>query len=362
MNSSAQNLMGLLNQWQNIDATLTNYLVEIVLKLSSFTEAGVFILVETAEGRRFAGKDHLCTAYNQGLLRNGGQDVELEADLQTAILRPKPLPPPPYQSPMPLMASSSSSPFSSLVPSQSPHGLPPSSSKASTVTVGRKRPSHTKDTGPPTKRLDDTEDEDDIVISDDDDDWVNEMKFDIKTEGDGRVGPSGPGPSSSFEFSQDSNSMQMTPFQCDVPLPSLNQQYDLSWIGSEFIPSNRKASVIVDLDAETADFSENSVTKKILDSVLYDVGKAALAKCPFADAKDSPLLKTHYRTYVDAVFAEWCRHIKHLDALEKFEINYTPERKMAFKVFMRAKISTAISQNKNVKRKQSLKKLNISSE
>jgi len=330
--------MGLLNQWQSINATLTNYMFEIVLKLSSFTEAGVFILIETSEGRQFAGKDHLCTAY--GLLRNGGQDVELEADLQMAILRPKPPPPPPYQPSMPLMTSSSSSPFS-LVPSQSPHGLPPSS-KASTFAAGRKRPSQTEDTGPIAKRLGNTED-DDIVISDNEDDWLSEMKFDIKTEGGGRVGPPESGSSSSFVLSQDSNSMQITPYQCDIPLVNLNQQYDLSWIGSEFIPSNRKASVIVDLDAETADFSENSLTKKILDSVLYDVGKAALAKCPFADAKDSPLLKTQYRTYVDAVFSEWCRHIKHLDVLEKFEINYTPERKMNFKVYMRGKMSQSIS-------------------
>ena len=40
-------------------------------------------------GRRFAGKNHLVSLYNEGRLRNGGVDVELEADLNALTLRQK---------------------------------------------------------------------------------------------------------------------------------------------------------------------------------------------------------------------------------------------------------------------------------
>ena len=47
--------MGLMTQWQTIETNLTNFMVETVLKLASFTEAGVFILVDTSEGMIVAG-------------------------------------------------------------------------------------------------------------------------------------------------------------------------------------------------------------------------------------------------------------------------------------------------------------------
>ena len=51
MNSStSQSLMGLMSQWQHIETNLTNFMIEAVLKLATFTEAGVFILIETSEG------------------------------------------------------------------------------------------------------------------------------------------------------------------------------------------------------------------------------------------------------------------------------------------------------------------------
>jgi len=75
--ASAANLMGLVNQLQNMEQSLSNILIEHCLKLASLTDANVFLLVETAEGRRYAGKRHLCESYSSGSLGPVGNDVEL---------------------------------------------------------------------------------------------------------------------------------------------------------------------------------------------------------------------------------------------------------------------------------------------
>ena len=52
----ANNLIGLVNQLQHMENSFTIFLMEAALKLSSLTEAKIFVLVETAEARRFGGK------------------------------------------------------------------------------------------------------------------------------------------------------------------------------------------------------------------------------------------------------------------------------------------------------------------
>ena len=52
----ASNLIGLVNQLQQMENTFTGVLLEAALKLSALTETSVFVIVESGETRRFGGK------------------------------------------------------------------------------------------------------------------------------------------------------------------------------------------------------------------------------------------------------------------------------------------------------------------
>ena len=52
MNSAtSQSLLGFMSHWQSFESSLMNFMVETVVKLSTFTDAGFFILIETPEGK-----------------------------------------------------------------------------------------------------------------------------------------------------------------------------------------------------------------------------------------------------------------------------------------------------------------------
>ena len=76
--ASANNLLGLVNQLQNLEVSFSKILMETAMKLSALTDLNVFVLVETQDGRRFSGKRHLCDAYVDGSLTFQGSDVEFE--------------------------------------------------------------------------------------------------------------------------------------------------------------------------------------------------------------------------------------------------------------------------------------------
>jgi hypothetical protein len=64
--------------------------MEAIMKLCALTEANVFVLVETQEGRNFCGQRHLCDAYAQGGLKPIGNDVEFEVDPTISSLKERP--------------------------------------------------------------------------------------------------------------------------------------------------------------------------------------------------------------------------------------------------------------------------------
>merc|ERR1719193_543494 len=290
MNSNtASNLMGLLSQWQSIETSLTNYMIETVMKLSSLTESNVFILVETTEGRRFAGKNHLVSLYNNGCLRNDGADVELEADVHSSTLRPKPMP-----------TNSVTSPNACYPPFPTPMVSP---------ARNRKRPnSSTEEIISPSKRLSTlTVDANDIVISDDEDadscpvksesvhgetnrysaemvlanNLVNddeEMESCIVKSEPAYVNTNQSSMKLPSVTSHSITSVSQT-FDCNEfsnrhrindPVginPAVDSDFDLSWVMNEFIAGSKKAHVILGA-SKGEDFTD--VTKKILDSLLYD--------------------------------------------------------------------------------------------
>jgi len=95
--ASAQSLLGLVNQLQTMESSFCDVLMEAALKLASLTDANVFVMVETSEGRRFAGKRHLCDSYVNGGLCPIGHDVEMEVDPNVKGLRQRVLEPHNFQ-------------------------------------------------------------------------------------------------------------------------------------------------------------------------------------------------------------------------------------------------------------------------
>jgi hypothetical protein len=89
--ASAQNLIGLVNQLQNIESTMMAAIMEMLMKVATLTDANVFLLVDAVEGRRFAGKRHLVDAYLSGTLAPVGTDVEMELDPSVTALRRRPV-------------------------------------------------------------------------------------------------------------------------------------------------------------------------------------------------------------------------------------------------------------------------------
>ena len=74
--ASAQSLLGLMNQLQNLESNVASILIETSLKLCSLTDINIFFLVETADGRRFAGNPQLCDRFRRGGLLAADSDIE----------------------------------------------------------------------------------------------------------------------------------------------------------------------------------------------------------------------------------------------------------------------------------------------
>ena len=74
---SPSTLVGLINQMQHLENSIASIVFELVFKLSSLTDANMFLLVENGEGRKFGGKRQLCDAYLQGALMSLGGETEV---------------------------------------------------------------------------------------------------------------------------------------------------------------------------------------------------------------------------------------------------------------------------------------------
>jgi len=85
--SSVDNILGLVSHLHSMESSFSAILIEAAMKLASLTDANLFILVETKDGRRFAGKRHLCNQYTSGGLAPVGSDLEMEVDPSVIGLR-----------------------------------------------------------------------------------------------------------------------------------------------------------------------------------------------------------------------------------------------------------------------------------
>jgi len=77
-----------------MELSFATILMEAAMKMSSLTDASVFMLVETHEGRRFTGKRHLCDSYIRGDFSASDRDLEIVVNpgVSSVDLRPCPRP------------------------------------------------------------------------------------------------------------------------------------------------------------------------------------------------------------------------------------------------------------------------------
>ena len=59
-----------------METSFTAILMEAAMKMASLTDAGVFVLLETKDARRFCGNKKLCQEYKAGGVRPRGPGGE----------------------------------------------------------------------------------------------------------------------------------------------------------------------------------------------------------------------------------------------------------------------------------------------
>ena len=89
--ASANSLLGLVSQLQSMEHHFTSILVETILKLTSLTDAKVFVLVESQDCRRIAGSEHLCRSFADGLLQPIASDRQVHLQPDVFALNEEPL-------------------------------------------------------------------------------------------------------------------------------------------------------------------------------------------------------------------------------------------------------------------------------
>ena len=85
--ASTTNLFSLVNQLQNLEHSLTGLLMEMAVKMGNLTDANVFLLVETQEGRTICGQRHLCQQYLKRSLTPVGTDQFFDVDASLSSLQ-----------------------------------------------------------------------------------------------------------------------------------------------------------------------------------------------------------------------------------------------------------------------------------
>lgn len=72
-----------------METKLAQIMMESVIKMTSLTDANIFILIESGNKRFFGGKRHLCETFTKIGLLPDESDVQLEANLELSCLTPK---------------------------------------------------------------------------------------------------------------------------------------------------------------------------------------------------------------------------------------------------------------------------------
>jgi len=78
--ASTDCLFDLVDQLHNLESTVTSLIFEMAFKLSALSSTNIFVLVENNQGRKYAGKSHLCDFYATSGLKSLANDVRVDFD------------------------------------------------------------------------------------------------------------------------------------------------------------------------------------------------------------------------------------------------------------------------------------------
>jgi len=280
--SSSQSLIGLVNQLQNMETSFTNILMEAALKLASLTDASLFLLVETPEGRRYAGRPHLCTAYQEGTLNALANDKEMETDFTVSSLREKAQP---MRAPECLYSKSFSDFSSPDTSSRKRHQL------SENLPLNAKQPRLILDCAPtqPNKskmEISPVKEEDFELIEEDDGDSDIEEIFALEGGAEDdlvsnfSIMPHEGSPIKTIshhksEAKRTSTSLVSLSNQMSISSADQSQlESEMSvWLSDDFIPGNKKIAALQEITDINCFTSKQSLERKLLSSVCYDLGK-----------------------------------------------------------------------------------------
>lgn len=314
-------ILGFVSQLQNMELQMASILMETAMKLASMTDANVFMLVEHSGGRYFSGKRYLCDSYlNRGLCPIGN-DIEMEVNPDISALqeRPHTFFPPPHSSPSNARHSRSTTPHQIDSP------LKPSSRKRSSGSQHISLVPQTQTSPSKKSRMSDGVGTSVSAPS------TNDLKVEMTSEGFQFVddGESHTTYESAVAKMQQASENDDAVIICedeeaalfaspDPPTPSvfLDEEADLSlisdsdkqWIFAEILQHPKLEAVKQICDETVSD--KNSVSSKLLNSLLYDFSKIAAAKCPFRSIED-PKCKQFY----SLCFEEIWNQLPNLQAL-----------------------------------------------
>ena len=87
--TSSTNLLDLVNHLHNLESSVGKILIESAVKLSQLIDLNFFVIVESQDGRKFAGTSDLCDAYAASSLNPRGNDIHINVlDNQTVVEQP----------------------------------------------------------------------------------------------------------------------------------------------------------------------------------------------------------------------------------------------------------------------------------
>jgi len=273
--STATNLLSLLNQLQLMENSLTNFMLETILKIQSLTETKVFLLLESPGGsdggRRYCGTRDLVELFENGRLASRTADLEVSLDPSIHSLVEK-----------------------NRLQTDEPTGERQRGVKKRAIDNSSRDDSVAVSSVPPIKRLR-VEESDGLVT------FAEEMAAGPSEE----EGKEEPVKREVEEYVIGDSDDEEDRSGLTMSLPNVNvsngafHQAPMTSISSicaledgyddmpQYRPSNelcgRKMEALQSIENASAVFEKGSLENKLLSSILYDYGKELALKCPYED-------------------------------------------------------------------------------
>jgi len=287
---SANNLLPLLNQLQLMESTLTNFMLETILKLQSLTDVKVFLLIETSQKRRYCGSKDMTDAFeSRGLMCSSDTDIAITLDpTASALIESAP------SSANLYVTSSNDLALSPDNRSRGLSGVGPTNAKRRRVSRSSTNPDISpvimdNDVECKAERADKAEEIPVYEVCDDEDDDFASVPFTM----------------------DDSNSINSP---CDAVIPSQGREvrYDNKASYPFIDPSSffnlleasdleiQKYNTLMSMENRQALYQKGTLESKVLKSVCYSVGKNASLKFPYPlTAENKSALMNHWSHHCD---------------------------------------------------------------